>query len=44
MAADGGARELDPVAFTIDADQGKIAGATADITNQNDLLIEQLFV
>ena len=38
------ARELDPVAFAADADNGEITGAAAHIANQYRLAIEQFFV
>ena len=42
MLADGGAREVDQVAFARDADQAEIAGAAADVADQDDLAIEEL--
>ena len=42
VLADGGAREVDPVAFARDADQAEVAGAAADVADQHDLAVEEL--
>ena len=41
MLADGGARELDLVAFAVDADQREVAGAAADVADQHHLAVEE---
>ena len=41
MLADGGAREVDLVAIAGDADQREVAGAAADVADQNDLAVEE---
>ena len=40
MLADGGTGEFHPVAIAIDADQREVAGASADVANQNILAVE----
>ena len=42
VLADRGAGEVDQVAFAGDADEAEIAGAAADVADQNDLAIEEL--
>ena len=41
VLADGGAREIDAVAFAGDADQAEIAGAAADVADQHHLAVEE---
>ena len=44
VLADGGAREIDAIAFAGDADQREVAGAAADVADQNRLAVEQAFL
>ncbi len=44
MLADGGAGELDAVAVAVDADEGEVAGASADVADENELAVEELFL
>ena len=41
MLADGGAGEVDQVAIARDADEAEVAGAAADVADQDDLAIEE---
>ena len=43
VLADGGAGEVDQVALARDADEAEIAGAAADVADQHDLAVEELF-
>ena len=39
MFADGGAREIDAIAFAAHADQAEVAGTAADVADQHDLAV-----